>query len=119
MLAIGELKYRFAFQKQMEEIPIKQKLHIFVCTNDRNPLLGNTMPSCGPRITDADVKMLKEWIRSLGLASSVFCTKTKCLGFCNEEGGVIALYPKGKFYKGFQNGEEIKKFLEKEMVRMM
>jgi (2Fe-2S) ferredoxin len=41
----------------------------------------------------------------------VWVTATHCLGFCNAEGGVTALFPEGKFNKGFQNAAEIKEYI--------
>lgn len=94
----------------MEPIQIKPKMHVFVCINDRSHIPGNTTPSCGPRIKEEEVKELKLWIRSQGYTNEIFCTKTKCLGFCNEESSVICIWPQGKFFK-VQDKEEIKKVI--------
>lgn len=94
----------------MELIPIKPQMHIFVCTNNREHIPGNTTPSCSPRIKEEDVKELKLWIRSQGLTTEIFCTKCKCLGFCNQESSVICIWPQGKFLK-VKDKEEIKQVI--------
>ncbi len=96
----------------MEFIPVKPKLHVFVCVNDRSGIAGNTKPSCGPRIKVEDVNTLKEWVRSEGWTGEVYCTKASCLGFCNAEGGVACVYPQGLFVKGIRSIDEIKKLIE-------
>jgi len=97
----------------IEEIRVKPRMHVFVCTNDRSGIPNNETPSCGPRITDQDVKDIKFWLRTQGYGD-IFCTKTKCLGFCNEESSVICIYPQGKYIKGIQNKEDIKEIIRKE-----
>ncbi len=100
----------------MEEVNIiKPKLHVFICVNDRTIKESNCKPSCGPKIKENTVDEIKQWIRSLGLTSQVYCTKTSCLGFCNNEGGVMAIYPEGKFIKGINNVNEIKKIISEEI----
>lgn len=93
----------------------KPKVHLFVCVNDRTGIPGNTTPSCGPRITAADVKQVKEWIRAEGLTAQVYCTKAQCLGFCNAEGSVAVAYPKGRFVKGIQSVEDLKQLILEEL----
>lgn len=102
----------------METIPIKPKMHLLVCCNDRSSIPGNITPSCSPRIREEDVKEIKLWLRSQGHISDIFCTKTKCLGFCNENSSVICIWPQGKFIK-IQNKEEIKDVIlsEKENIK--
>lgn len=98
----------------MEDIShFKPKLHVFVCINQREA--GHPKPSCGPTMTAEQVKEIKHWILQKGWARDVYCTKVSCLGFCNPDGGVTCIYPQGKFIKGIQNTEEIKKIIEKEM----
>ena len=98
----------------MQTIPVKTQMHIFVCVNDRSSIPGNTTPSCSPRIKEEDVKELKLWIRAQGMTTEIFCTKCKCLGFCNEESSVICIWPQGKFLK-VQSTEEIKKAILQEL----
>ena len=98
----------------MQLIPFpKPKLHLFVCVNERPK--DHPTPSCGPRITPDEVKALKLWIRENGLTTQVYCTKAQCLGFCNAESSVVAVYPEGKFLK-YQNIEELKEMIMEEMM---
>tara|TARA_Y100000310_G_scaffold190615_1_gene190605 strand:- start:12476 stop:12769 length:294 start_codon:yes stop_codon:yes gene_type:complete len=90
----------------------KPKLHLFVCINERE--LNHPTPSCSPRITPEQVKELKLWIRNQGLATQVYCTKAKCLGFCNQQASVAVLYPKGEFVQ-YQNIEELKQLIHQEL----
>ncbi|MBS3165534.1 (2Fe-2S) ferredoxin domain-containing protein [Candidatus Woesearchaeota archaeon] len=98
---------------------LKPKLHLFICTNDRAGILNNTKPSCSPRITSEQVKELKQWIREQGLTSAVYCTATKCLGFCNSEGSVAVVYPQGRFVKGIQNIDDLKKLIQEELTSLI
>ena len=93
----------------------KPKLHLFVCTNDRTGIPSNIKSSCGPRITPEHVKELKQWIREQGLTTQVYCTQAKCLGFCNEEGSVAVVYPKGRFVNGIQNLNDLKMLIKEEL----
>lgn len=103
----------------MEEIShFKPRLHIFICINDRTGDPENTTPSCGPTITKEKVKEIKRWIQENGWTRDIYCTKVSCLGFCNSQGGVICIYPSGRFVKGIRNIEEIKKIIEEEMEKI-
>ena len=103
----------------MEDINFaKPRLHFFVCVNDRTTGLGNEKSSCGPMIKPEDVKEVKQWIRSQGLGAEVYCTMVRCLGFCNPEGGVMCVYPSGRFVKGLQGVEDIKKVILEEVARI-
>ena len=100
----------------MQEIYFqKPKLHLFVCVNDRTCVAGKTGPSCAPTINDNHVKEIKLWIREQGLGSVVYCTKAKCLGFCNPNGGVVAVYPSGKFFTGVKSLDELKEIVQEEL----
>ncbi len=92
----------------------KPKVHLFVCVNDRTGTQSDK-PSCGPRIKPDDVKKVKEWIRSEGLTTQVYCTKAQCLGFCNPEGSVAVVYPRGRFVKGIRDVEDLKKLIREEL----
>ena len=92
----------------MQEILFsKPKLHLFVCVNDRTKT-NDTKPSCSPQITSDMIKEVKQWVREQGWTSSVYVTKTQCLGFCNPDRGVACIYPQGKFVKGIQNIDDLK-----------
>lgn len=96
----------------MEEIQTPQPLvHVFVCVNDRTAQPGNTIPSCGPAVTPEMVKEVKAWIRGQGWGTQVYCTKVLCLGFCNSAGGVVRVFPSGRFFRGIRNIGEIKQVI--------
>lgn len=100
----------------VEEIKgVAPQMHVFICVNDRCSVPGNVKSSCGPTITPEMVKEVKVWLRMRGLGGSVYCTQVKCLGFCNPEGGVLCIYPQGRFVKGLRTVEEIKEVVEEEM----
>ena len=96
---------------------VKPKLHVFVCINNRTGQL-DTKPSCGPTITKEMVKEVKQWIIEQGFVREIYCTKVQCLGFCNPEGGVLAVYPQGRFVKGLQTVEDIKKIILEEWEKL-
>jgi predicted metal-binding protein len=115
-LQIKGKRYKNTTQKRpkMEEINFPQpKVHLFVCVNDRTG--RSDTPSCSPRITSENVKEVKKWILEEGLTTQVYCTKAKCLGFCNKEGSVAVVYPKGKFVKGIQNTADLKQLIKDEL----
>ena len=103
----------------MEDIHFpKPKLHFFICINDRTATPENNKPSCGPQITAEMVKEVKHWLVQQRLAAQIYCTKVKCLGFCNSDGGVACVYPKGRFIKGLHTVEDIKTFIEQEISQL-
>ncbi len=96
----------------------KPKIHIFVCINDRSEKKKrdlNCLPSCSPKINRSIVKELKDWILQMGLVKDVYCTKTQCLGFCNSDGGVVVIYPSGKFFTDIQNVKDLKEIVKSEL----
>ncbi|MEK6923445.1 MAG: (2Fe-2S) ferredoxin domain-containing protein [Nanoarchaeota archaeon] len=100
----------------MEDISFqKPEKHFFICINDRTTVPGNQKSSCGSKIKPEDVDEAKRWLLQQGLAGQVYCTKVRCLGFCNPEGGVAVVYPKGRFVKGLQNANDIKQFMQEEL----
>ncbi len=86
----------------------RPKLHLFICINERPK--EHSTPSCSPRITSESVTELKRWISEQGLASIVYCTKAKCLGFCDRKSSVGVIYPQGIFFK-YQTIEELKELI--------
>jgi len=102
----------------MQDIPVKPKLHIFVCTNDRTEIEGNIKPSCAPTITKEQVKEVKQWIATQGLVGKVFCTATHCLGFCSPKGGNACAWPAGRYVQGLQKTEDIKQFILEELKKV-
>jgi (2Fe-2S) ferredoxin len=99
----------------MEDIIFpKPKVHLFVCVNDRAET-HSTTPSCGPRMNPEDVRELKRWVIQQGWTTLVYVTNAKCLGFCNPGGSVACVYPKGRFVKGIQSIEDLKKIIKEEL----
>jgi len=98
-----------------EILGVTPQMHVFICTNDRCSVPGNTKSSCGPRITPEMVKEVKMWLRMKGWGGVVYCTQAKCLGFCNPDGGVMCVYPAGKFFKGLRTVLDIETVIEGEM----
>jgi (2Fe-2S) ferredoxin len=63
------------------------KKHVFVCVNEREG-------SCCAAVHGKEIFYeLKRWVISEGLTQSIWVTKTGCLGFCNNKGTTIVIYP--------------------------
>ena len=73
----------------MQQINIKPQKHVLVCTNERTDGRECCLGVKGYEI----FRELKNWVKSNGLASSVWVTRTGCLGFCNNTGATIVIYP--------------------------
>ena len=56
---------------------------------------------------------LKNWVKSNGLAGSVWVTRTGCLGFCHNVGATIVIYPNQIWFKEVKKEEvqNIKDFI--------
>jgi (2Fe-2S) ferredoxin len=69
-------------------------LHFFVCTHRRpdDSPLGTGCSDHGEQVFDT----LKNEVARRSLVSTVWVTKTHCLGVCPREGTTIALYPSGR-----------------------
>ena len=68
--------------------------HVFVCTNDRGE--GST---CCMNVGGMEIfRALKTHVLQNGKAGEVYVTKTGCLGFCNNEGANVVIYPEGKWF---------------------
>ncbi|MEK6950057.1 MAG: (2Fe-2S) ferredoxin domain-containing protein [Nanoarchaeota archaeon] len=73
--------------KTITDMPCKK--HVFVCANDRGP-----EKSCCMNVKGYETfKALKEFVMQNGLAKDIWVTKTGCLGFCNDTGCTIVVYP--------------------------
>lgn len=100
----------------MEEITnFKPDLHVFICINER---IEGPTPSCCPTITPEMVKEVKQWLIKQGLAGRVYCTKAKCLGFCNPDGGVMCIWPSGRFVKGLRSVGDIQQIIMEEVDKL-
>lgn len=66
------------------------RVHLFVCANRRE---GSPLgPGCGDR-GEALFDAMKQEVFARGLVTSVWVTKTHCLGICPKEGATCARYP--------------------------
>lgn len=73
---------------------LNYKKHVFVCVNQRDS--GKV---CCADVNGMDVfNNLKQWVISTGLTSSVWVTKSGCLGFCNNTGATVVVYPEKKWF---------------------
>jgi (2Fe-2S) ferredoxin len=82
------------YQIKMQQIPIKPLKHILVCVNER------TEKSCCSKVKGYEIfRELKDWTKSNGLAGAVWVTRTGCLGFCNDIGTTIVIYPDQLWFK--------------------
>ena len=88
--------YNFLFSSAyMHEIDFKPLKHIFVCTNERTD--GR---DCCSKVKGHEIfAELKNFVRASGLSSSIWVTRTGCLGFCNDAGTTIAIYPEQLLFK--------------------
>src|SRR6185369_12535972 len=74
------------------ELPVRvstttPRLHLFVCANRRE---GSPLgPGCGER-GELVYEALKREVAGRGLVSSVWVTKTHCLGICPKSGATVA-----------------------------
>jgi len=79
---------------------IAPKVHLFVCANDRSAdsPLGTGCRERGEALYNA----LKEEVAKRRDYSSVWVTKTHCLGICPKAGATVAIYPAGVVLKEVQ-----------------
>ena len=83
--------------------------HILVCVNDRGE--GK---ACCIKVKGVEIyQELKQFVRDQGLTSEVWVTRTGCLGFCNDKGTTIVVYPEGDWYTEvtLETIDEIKKLV--------
>jgi (2Fe-2S) ferredoxin len=79
----------------MEPLPVlAPRKHVFVCCNERDDGRDHCAKVGGWEIFRA----LKEHVKSHGLASRVWVTRTGCLGFCNRVGATVVVYPDQKWF---------------------
>jgi|SRR3989338_3937976 len=93
----------------MQPIPYKPLKHIMVCTNERE-----SERECCSKVQGYEIfRELKDWVKSKGLASKIWVTRTGCLGFCNSIGATIAIYPDQLWFKEVKKEEvqNIKNFI--------
>ena len=73
--------------KITKNLPYKK--HVFVCVNERPE--GK---ACCKNVKGYETfKELKKFVIENGLTNEIWVTKTGCLGFCNDDGCTIVVYP--------------------------
>ncbi len=98
----------------MKQFQSSAKIHVFICVNEREKKEG-VKPSCSPSISTESFREIKQWILDEKLMKDVYCNRTHCLGFCNNSGGVMVIYPSGKYYIGLKDVSEIKQIILDEL----
>jgi len=97
--------------KIVKELPYKK--HVFVCVNEREE--GE---SCCKDVNGAEAfTELKEFVINNGLTNDIWVTKTGCLGFCNDVGTTIVIYPGRIWFMQTtpKDLEEVKEFIVKDL----
>lgn len=85
---------------RMKPAPLRPKLHVFACSNVREA--GSPLgPGCSA-IGDQVFASLKRAVAKHGLTTSVWITRTSCLGLCPKRGSTVAVYPPGTIYVDVQ-----------------
>ena len=90
------------------------KRHVLVCVNERD-----NGKSCCKHVNGFEsFAALKEFVRSNGLVNDIWVTKTGCLGFCNDTGCTIAVYPEKVWFLEAKDGdlEDIKRFISRDLL---
>ena len=88
----------------MQQITYKPVKHILVCTNERA-----SEKECCSKVDGYEIfRELKDWTKLNGLSAKVWVTRTGCLGFCNDIGATIVIYPDQLWFKEVKK-EEIQK----------
>ena len=89
------------------------KKHVFVCVND----LEEDKACCKKVEGYETFKELKRFVIENGLVKDVWVTKTGCLGFCNDVGCTIAIYPEKVWFMQTKKEdlEKLKEFIVKDL----
>ena len=85
----------------MQSISLRPVKHILVCTNEREQ--GE---DCCSHVKGYEIfRELKDWVKSNGLSSRIWVTRTGCLGFCNNVGATLVIYPDQLWFKEVKKDE--------------
>ena len=89
------------------------KKHLFVCVNER----GMSKDCCKDVKGFEVFKELKEFVIGNGYTNDVWVTKTGCLGFCNDIGTTIVIYPDKVWFMQTtpEDLKEVKEFIVKDL----
>ena len=64
------------------------KKHVLVCVNHREG------ESCCANVNGQEIyEKIKQWVRENSLGHEIWVTRTRCLGFCNDVGTTVVIYP--------------------------
>ena len=88
------------------------KRHVFVCVNEREG-------SCCKNVKGNEIFMsLKEFVINNGYAKDIWVTNTGCLGFCNDVGCAIVVYPDQTWFMQTTEPdlEKVKDFIVKDLI---
>lgn len=88
---------------------IKPEKHAIVCVNEREN------KDCCKNVGGENIYLkIKEYIKSNNLTNKVWVTRARCLGFCNNTGVTIVIYPNGKWFFKVREEEinNVIKFIE-------
>ncbi len=78
----------------MEEIFPQYERHVLVCTNFREE--GEC---CAKVDGEAIFYSLKKFVLEQGLKEEIWVTRTGCLGFCNDTGTTVVVYPEKRWFR--------------------
>ena len=97
--------------KSVTNLPYKK--HVFVCVNDR----GEEKECCKNVEGYETFKELKQFVINNGLVNDVWITKTGCLGFCNDVGCTIVIYPDKVWFMQTtkEDLEKVQEFIVKDL----
>ncbi len=78
--------------QQVANFPYQK--HLFICVNQRDA----PRSCCAATGSEELFIELKKWVAEQGLTQKVWVTRTRCLGFCNDVGATMVLYPERKWF---------------------
>ena len=77
--------------KLVSDMPYKK--HVLVCCNER------TDRECCSNVGGKEIFVaLKQWVITQRLTGDIWVTRTGCLGFCNNIGTTVVIYPEKKWF---------------------
>lgn len=79
--------------------------HVFVCVNNRQDINS----TCSKVNRSEIFTKIKQEVLSRGL--NIWVTKTGCMGFCNDVGTAVAIYPDKRLFTQVRE-EDISQILE-------
>ncbi len=78
----------------MHPISSRPLKHILICVNDREK------GDCCANVHGQEIyQEVKDFVKGNDLSSKIWVTRTRCLGFCNNIGTVMVIYPDELWFK--------------------